>query len=93
MDGSKVNVKFYEEIVKSREKAMFRTLIDIGSCSLHVVHGSLKSGIDKSSWKIKQTLKGAFYVLHDTPARQEDYNAVTKSTTFPLYFCATIDII
>ena len=92
MDGPKVNVKFYEKIVKSREKA-YHTLIDIASCSLHVVHGSLKSGIDKSSWKIKETLKGAFYVLHDTPARQEDYNAVTKSTAFSLYFCATSDII
>ena len=76
---------------------MFHTLIDIGSCSLHVVHGSLKTDIRKSSWKIKETMKGAFYALHDTPTRREDYTAVTKSTTFPLYFCATrlgaIDII
>ena len=53
MDRPKVNVKFYKEIVKYPEKAMFHTLIDIGSCSLHVVHGSLKTGIDKSLWKIK----------------------------------------
>ena len=49
MDGPKVNVKFYEEIVKSQEKAMLHTLINIGSCSLHVVHGSLKTGINKSN--------------------------------------------
>ena len=36
MDGPKVKVKFFEEIVKSREKTMFYTLIDIGSCNLHV---------------------------------------------------------
>ena len=53
MDGPKVKVKFFEEIVKSREKAMFHTLIDIGSCNFHVcTYGSLKTGIDKSSWKI-----------------------------------------
>ena len=69
MDGPKVNVKFYEEIVKSQEKTMFHTPIDIGSCSLHAVHGSLKSGINKSSWKIEETMKGTFYVLHDAPAR------------------------
>ena len=63
---------------------MFHTLIDIGSCSVHVVHGSLKTGIGKSSWKIKETMKGTFYVLHDTSARREDYTAVKKSTTFPL---------
>ena len=89
MDGPKVNVKFYEEIFKSWQKAVFHTLIDICSCSLHVVHGSLKTGIDKSSWKIKETMKGAFYVLRDKPARRKDYTAVTKSTTFPFYFCAT----
>ena len=88
MDGQKVNVKLYEEIVKSREKATFHTLIDIGSCSVHVVHGSLKTGIGKNSWKIMETMKGAFYVLRDTSARREDYTTVTKSTTFPLYFCA-----
>ena len=48
---------------------MFHTFIDIGSCSLHVLHGSLKTGTDKSLWKIKETMKGTFYVLHDTPAR------------------------
>ena len=36
-------------------------------------------------------------MLHDAPARWEDYTVVTKSTAFPLYFCATrlgaIDII
>ena len=64
---------------------------------MFVVYGSLKTGINRSSWKTKKTMKGAFYVLHDTPARQEDYTAVTKSTTFPLYFYATklgaVDII
>ena len=88
MDGQKINVKFCEEIVESPKKAAIHTLIDIGSCSVHVVHGSLKTGIGKSSWKIKETMKGAFCVLHDTSARREDYTTVTKSTAFLLYFCA-----
>lgn len=45
---------------------MFHTLIDIGGCSLHEVCYSLKTGIDKSSWKIKETMNGTFYMLHDT---------------------------
>ena len=97
MDRPKVKAKFYDEIVKSQEKAMFHILIDIGSCSLHVVHGSLKTGSNKRSWKIKEIMKAAFHVLHDTPAGREDYTAVAKSTIFSLYFCANwlgaIDII
>ena len=90
MDGPKLDAKFYKEIVKSWEMAMLHTLIDIGSCSFHVAHGNLKSGINKNSWKTKESMKGVFYVLHDTPARREDYIGVTKSVTLPLYFCATM---
>ena len=74
--------KLYQISMDGREKAIFHTFIDIGSCSLHVVHGSLKTGTNKSSWKIKKTMKGVFYVLHDTLARQEDHTAAAKLTTF-----------
>ena len=38
MGGPNVNLKFYKEIYKSREKALFHSLINIGVCSLHSVH-------------------------------------------------------
>ena len=40
MDGRKVNTKFYGEIVTGQEQSMFHKLIDFGSCSLHIAHGS-----------------------------------------------------
>ena len=39
MDDLSVNMKFYTERVKTREEAQLPNLIDIGTRSLHVIHG------------------------------------------------------
>ena len=82
MDGPKVNTKFYGEIVTDRKQSMFHKLIDFGSCNLHIVHGNLTAGAEKSGWKLKKILKGAFQILHDTPAWREDYVSITGSTKY-----------
>ena len=51
--------------------------------------GSFKDGAEKSSWDIQKTLKGSYQILHDTPARREDYETVTNSNLYPKNFCAT----
>ena len=45
-------------------------------------------GIEKSEWKMKYLMKVSFNILHDSPARLDDYESVTKSSTFVLLFCA-----
>ena len=54
------------------------------------MHGSVKTAFDKSNRKIKDTLKGGFQLLHNSPARCEDYESVPRSTNCPLYYCATL---
>ena len=54
------------------ESNLFHKLIGYGSCNLHIVHGSLKTGAENSGWKLRRILKGAFQILHDIPARRED---------------------
>ena len=88
MDGPSVNLKFYDKLVKFRQECELPQLINIGICGLHVNHGALKTGIEKTEWDIKKTMKGSFHVLHDTPARRSDYSSVTGSDVFPLFFCA-----
>ena len=83
MDGPNVNHKFYKELVKIRKSQMFHKMIDIGSCTLHILSGSFKTGAEKSSWDIQKTLKGSYQILHDTPARREDYETVTNSNLYP----------
>ena len=53
------------------------------------VHGSVKTAFDKSNMKIKETLKSGFQLLNNSPARCEDYESVSGSTKYPLYYCAT----
>ena len=88
MDGPSVNLKFYKEIVPDRQENMVHSLVDIGSCSLHIVHGSFKNGAEKTGWYLKALLKSSFQILRDTPARREDYEKVTGSNQYPLFFCA-----
>ena len=64
-------------------------LVNIGSCSLHIIHSAFKTGAESTNWAIKSTFKGAFHFLHDTPARRNDYISVTGSSKFPLFFCGT----
>ena len=53
------------------------------------VHGSVKTAFDKSNMKIKETLKSGFQLLNNSPARCEDYESVSGSTKYLLYYCAT----
>ena len=92
MDGPSVNLKFYNEIVRDRQENLVHSLIGIGSCSLHIVHGSFKTGAEKTGWNLKALLKGLFQILHDTPARREDYKKVTGRNKYPLFFCATLNV-
>ena len=77
MDCPSVNLKFYQELVKYREEIELQRMIDIGSCGLHIVHGAFQTGVKKTDWTMKETLKGSHKVLHDTPARRADYISIT----------------
>ena len=62
-------------------------LVDIGTCGLHTVHGSLKNGIKSSDWEIGKILKAVFKLLDESPARRDIFRNVTESEVFPLPYC------
>ena len=72
MDGPRVNWKFYDDYVRSRP-AEYPSLLQLGSCGLHIVHGSFKTGAMASGWNLDDALRAAFSLFHDSPARTEDY--------------------
>ena len=47
MDGPSTNWKLFELIQKDQEEKEQKKLLVIGSCSLHIIHGALKSGGEK----------------------------------------------
>ena len=89
MDGPKVNHKFYEDIIAKCKENLFHTLVNLGTCSLHSDHGAIKTGAEKVPWNTKKIIKGSFQILHRSPVRREDYESVTGSRKYPLFFCAT----
>ena len=70
-------------------KNKLHLLISIGSCGLHMIHGAFHAGAEATEWIIKTILTGAYYVLHDSPARRKQFLEVTGSNKFPWNFCST----
>ena len=89
MDGLNVNLKLLGKINEERTSNEFHRSISIGSCGLYMIHGAFGAGAEATEWSLKKILIGAFYVLHDSPARREYYHEVTGSNKFPLNFCST----
>ena len=89
MDGPNVNVALAKKVDFDREASGLPQLINTGSCSLHIIHGAFKSGVEATPWKIKKVLKHLHCLFDHTSARRDDYVTETGSTTFPLSFCAT----
>ena len=88
MDGPNINRKMLGLIVEDRNSnETYPNLLDVGSCSLHVVHGAFRTGMKQTGWGIDLLLKSLHSHLHETPARREDYTKMTGSEVFPLQFC------
>ena len=87
MDGPSVNRLFYKKLVQHRADAEIEQLmVSLGSCGLHIIHGAFKDAFEKTSWDMKGIMKGSFVILHDNPARRENYISVTMSRGFSLFF-------
>lgn len=55
-DGPNVNLKFLSFFSEKRDLDELAGLVNIGTCGLHTVHGSLKNGIKKSGWEMGKVL-------------------------------------
>ena len=88
MNGPNINWKMLDLIVEDRNSnETYPNLLDVGSCSLHVVHGAFRTRMKQTGWGIDLLLKSLYSHLHKTPARREDYTKMTGSEVFPLQFC------
>ena len=88
MDGPNINWKMLDLIVENRNSSeTYPNFLDVGSCSLHVVHGAFRTGMKQTGWRIDLLLKSLYSHLHEIPTRREDYTKMTGSEVFPLQFC------
>ena len=90
MDGPKTNWKLFDHFVQRRKNIVpqMPTLLNLGSCSLHIVHGAFKTGAQATCWNIDAILWSLYYLFHDSPARSEDYLKI-EGAKMPMRFCST----
>ena len=66
MDGPSVNRSVLNMLYSKLEEGNLSKLINIGSCSKHAVHVTLKVGATKTEWGIDKILKALFgYLVTD----------------------------
>ena len=87
MDEPNVNWRFHRLLQDKIQNTFQNTLIDIGSCGLHIIHNAYKDGAAATGWHVDKFLSSLYYLIKDTPARREDFRSVTSSGLFPLKFC------
>ena len=89
VDGPNTNWKVFEKFNTAREANDDPCFAGIGSCSLHMVSGSLNAGVTETSWEIDKIMKSMWKLLSDSLARRDEYLKLSVSGKFPLKFCAT----
>ena len=74
MDGPNVNWCVLEMLDDQRVEKDLNKTLNIGSCSQHIIHGAFKYGVLQTDWGIHKLLKAMYWILHDSPARRDNYS-------------------
>ena len=89
MDGPSTNWNVLDLINDHQVANGFQKTLDIGSCSLHILHGAFQTGIMKPGWEIGKILKALYKIFNESPARCNVYLHEGTSEVFPMKFCST----
>ena len=89
MDGPTTNWNVLDIIDDERVANGVQKTINIGSCSLHILHGAFQTGFTKIDWDIGKILKAMYKLFDESPARRDIYLHEGHSELFPLKFAAT----
>ena len=60
---------FFSELHNYRTENDMSKLLLTGSCSLHAIHETFKTGEQNTDWKLKKVLRALYQILHNLPAR------------------------
>ena len=69
-DGPNVNLAFLKKYISLREKKELDPLINLGTCGLHLVHASIKTGTKTNEWELQKLFKAMWQFIRVAPARQ-----------------------
>ena len=84
MDGPNTNWKVFDLLNHHHREEKWSTLLNLGNCGLHVVHGGFQTGVKATDWEIEKVLRAIWQTFHDSPARWEMYTRIGGTDVFPL---------
>ena len=67
MDGPNLNKAFLSMLNEEHQTNESSTLIDIGTCCLHTINGSLQMGAKATDWNLKKLLSSMYQIFHESP--------------------------
>ncbi len=76
MDGPNVNWKVFEILQNQVQNDAGKSLINIGSCGLHILHNAFRNGCKSTGWEVEHGLYSLYCLFHECPARHEDLGTV-----------------
>ena len=80
--GPNVNLAFLKKYTSVRKEKELDPIMDLDTCGLHVVHGSMKAGAKASEWELQKLLKTMWQFIHYAPARRAMYENISESTYY-----------
>ena len=89
MDGPNVNRRAFDLLNDQLEGEVGHRLLNAGSCGLHTLHNSFRSGFGAVKWELEHSFNCLYHLFKDSPARREDFTSLTGSSVFPRKFCQT----
>ena len=89
MDGHSTNWNVLEMIDEHLVENRHQKTINIGSCSLHIIHGAFQTGVTKTGRDLNKVLRALFKKLDESLARRDVYLKEGTSGKFALKFCET----
>ena len=81
VDGPITNWSVMDKLNENMGMKMnFHLFFGIGSCGLHVVHGTFKTGVIATNWELDKALHALCKLLNDSPARRDGYKTVNRTS-------------
>ena len=89
VDGTNINWAVLVKLIAAKEENDEPKLAEIGSCSLHIVSGSVNAGVNASDWKVNEVMKAMWKIVSDSSAWRDMYLKSSIFGKLPQRFCGT----
>ncbi|GBO07377.1 hypothetical protein AVEN_70625-1 [Araneus ventricosus] len=89
MDGPNVNLKVLEMMMEELKNDLKTSLLNVGTCGLHVTHSAFRGGCSAFP-EVEKAASAVYWLFKDSPARREDFASLNPDVKFPHRFCKHI---